>query len=118
MHPSHRLVATWFDFQAPLSGHTGWLLAETAAARLTRLLGPRYALVGFEIFILSASIHVLVHGARSVTGAAEAAAHSLCVLGGLAAFAAFYYESYRIDRDGYNAAVQAEVQVRLDSFLL
>lgn len=72
--------------------------------------------MGFEIFILSASIHVLLHGARSVSGRAEAAAHSLCVLGGLAAFAAFYYESYRIDKGGYNAATQTEVQVCADQY--
>eukprot|EP00037_Helgoeca_nana_P026854 m.304884 g.304884 ORF g.304884 m.304884 type:complete len:747 (-) comp27334_c0_seq2:1511-3751(-) len=70
----------------------------------------KYSLVCYEIFILGSSIWALTAGARAVRPRQEAALHCACVLGGLAAFAAFYLRCAEINGQGYNEATQTEAQ--------
>jgi hypothetical protein len=77
----------------------------------------KYALVFFELFILSVAVWALTSGLRNLGGRREAFLHATCALGGIAAFVGFFVQSGVIEGDGYNSATQAEAQSNAFTYL-
>jgi hypothetical protein len=68
----------------------------------------KYGLVGFELFILAASIRALVRGVSRVPPRAEAAMHAACCALAALAFAVFYARCASINADGYTLGMESE----------
>jgi hypothetical protein len=69
----------------------------------------KYGLVGFELFILGASIRALLRGMTAVPPCAEAAIHAACCALALLAFTVFYVLCASINTEGYTTATEYEV---------
>lgn len=92
-----------------LCGHFALSFATIRFGRAWWFAG-KYALVFFELFILSVSIYALWRGLGNLGRRGEAALHAACALGGICAFIIFLLRSAAISADGYNAATQTEAQ--------
>jgi hypothetical protein len=68
----------------------------------------RYGLVGFELFILGASIRALRRGTSPVPRQAEVAMHVACFAIAALAFGVFYALCANINTDGYNTSTENE----------
>eukprot|EP00035_Acanthoeca_spectabilis_P033031 m.21650 g.21650 ORF g.21650 m.21650 type:complete len:1167 (+) comp5717_c0_seq1:171-3671(+) len=75
--------------------------------------GGKYALVGFELFILAASAWVLRHGAGALPWRVEAAGHLLCFCFGLVAFAVFLSRATYLNNAGLNEETEQEAKFGL-----
>lgn len=88
----------------------GELVLSTDTIRAGRALwfAGKYALVGFELYILGVSVAALRRGGRSTSRILETVLHLCCWGLGAAAFAVFWMLCDRINRAGYNSATQEE----------
>jgi hypothetical protein len=68
----------------------------------------KYGLVGFELFILGASIRAMLRGTSAVPRCAEAAMHVACCAVAAVAFSMFYVMCASINADGYNVVIETE----------
>jgi hypothetical protein len=69
----------------------------------------KYGLVGFELFILGASIRALRHGMLAVPRRAEVVMRAACSTLAELAFVVFYALCARINADGYNTTTENAV---------
>jgi serine/threonine protein kinase len=69
----------------------------------------KYGLVGFELFVLGASIRAMLYGASSVRPRVEAILHVACCAMAILAFAVFYVLCADINADGYNETTENEL---------
>jgi hypothetical protein len=68
----------------------------------------KFGLVGFELFILGASIRALHSGMSGMPLRVEAMLHAACCILAVAAFAVFYALCADINADGYNKSAEDE----------
>eukprot|EP00035_Acanthoeca_spectabilis_P014874 m.293067 g.293067 ORF g.293067 m.293067 type:complete len:429 (+) comp16239_c0_seq3:797-2083(+) len=79
--------------------------------------GGKYALVGFEIFIVGASIWALSTGVKSLPTRFENCLHSVCVVLGVSAFTAFYVRCKQLNDKGYNEETSRQALLNTFSYL-
>ena len=79
--------------------------------------GAKYALVGFEAFILFASIYSLKRGVRTLDWRIESSLHIASALCGIVAFTVYFVRYGEIRRAGFNSATQTEMQQDSFSYL-
>lgn len=94
-------------------GRCGEYLLSFRTVFLGRALwfSGKFALVGYEIYIVAASIWALLRWSSRTRVWIEAGAHLACGCLGLAAFLAFQYKAHTIEKQGYNEATETYVQL-------
>lgn len=79
--------------------------------------GGKYALVGFEIVIVGASIWALSTGVKSLPTRFENCLHSVCVVLGVSALTAFYVRCKQLNDKGYNEQTSRQALLNTFSYL-